>query len=415
MKTSRRRGVVVVLSLVAMVGAVNAIGTGVASAAPVTIGGCDAASTGSTDTGAVSVRLDDALFANGTMIPLHDNTGGVTFPAPADNSMSAPICGAHKVADGSIDHEWLYCTAPDLNTCGTEPMVAKGSAATNVNTFTAVDKARLAWLLQNKIDNTDKDTRIASQRQVWCVTEHVAAGQNAPGYFKDARDGNLPCPNWPNLDPTLAVNPSVAVTAAAVSATNGDTVRFEVVTDAKELSVDATGFDGIDVCPGVAGASVANGTLSVVAPDKTKPVALCAWRSTAGAGTLQLTVAGITATTLEFWQRAAGTSACQGMLSTETSSLSGATARAAAVWAAAPVTVAPTTVAPPTVPDASIDATSTTSTTAGDVLGGATPQAVTLPRTGANGGSTDLRLPVSLLLIGVGLVLIGRRRTAGRI
>lgn len=415
MKTTRR-AVVALLSLIGVVGGVNAVSVGVAHAAPLTVTGCNQADTGSTDTGAISITFDDALLANGTMIPLHDNTGAVTFPAPADNSMAAPVCGLHRGPGGALQQEWLYCTAPNLNTCGTEPMVAKGSAATNVNTFSALDKARLAWLLANRIDNSTKTTRIISQRLVWCAVEDTPAGQNAPGYYHDARDTFVACPDWPNLDPTLATNPSVAVTPASANAANGATVRFDVLTDAKELTVDAAGFDGMKVCDGVTGATLANGTLSIAAPDKTKPVGLCGWRTTSGSGSLQLTVAGLTATTLEFWQRPANTSACQGMLSTETSSQDGATARAAAVFAAdvTPTTtpVEDTTVtAPPTTPPSGVDGTSTT--TVPDGVGGL-PTAVTLPRTGAGSSGTDLRLPAGFLLVGLGLVVLGRRRVTQR-
>jgi hypothetical protein len=409
-----RRIVAGVLVAASGVVALATMTTGVAQAAPVTVPGC----TG--DTAGVAVTVDDAAFAGDRMVPIHDNTAGVRYPAPTDAAMSSPICGARLLADGSFRREWLYCTVAALNTCATEPLVRKGNAATGVSSLTATDRARLAWLMDNLVRNGTAAERIASQRLVWCVTEGAGAGAVAPGYFHDARDDqNLRCPNWPAVDPTLVPSPTIALAGPAAPVAPGATARFTLTTNASPIQLTATGLTGLDVCPGGAGASLAAGVLTIAAPDVSRPVALCATRSTEGTGSLRAVVAQRAGTTLEFWQRDANVQFCQGMLSTETLSNEAVAARADAVFAAeAPTTtttVAPTTVGPTTVaPTTTTDPTQTTPPTAAGTTTTlviletvATSPRATLPRTGST-TETGVFWAFVLLLAGICLAALGR-------
>lgn len=421
-----------------------------AEAAPVTLNGCGPTS-GATDTAALRITIDDAALAGGTMVPLHDRTGGVVFPAPTDSAMSSPMCGVQQLADGSYRYEWLYCTDPVLNTCATEPLVRKGLAATGIGALSDLAKARLAWLLDTDVDNSTAATRVVSQRLVWCVTEGVAAGAPAPEYFKNGTDVAVSCPNWPAIDPTLDLQPTIAVTGPAGTVAVGGTARFEIATDTSPVSVATTGLAGLALCPGVTGATLVGGLLTIAAPDPAAPVALCATSAGGGTGTLTASIAARTGRTLEFWQRTANTEFCQGMLSAETLSTTDASASATVTFAALPTTttLAPTTtttlaatttttLAPTTtttagagggtttttVPDVPVSVQATTTTTdATSIIGGSsttrptvsesgiTPRNV-LPRTGADRSGTYVGW--ALLVTGLGVLLVSFARRPAR-
>lgn len=411
----------VLVAVLAMAGGMAVpVLSGRAEAAPVTIGGCDASS-GATDTAGLRVTIDDALLAGGTMVPVHDRTGGVLYPAPDDAAMSSPVCGAQRMADGSLRYDWLYCTDPVLNTCATEPLVRKGLDATGVGSLTDLDKARLAWLLDSGIDNSTASRRTESQRLVWCVTEGVAANAPAPEYFKNGTDDPATrCPNWPAIDPTLDTTTTVDVTGPAATLGAGETARFEITTDSSPLSLGVAGLTGLALCPGAAGATLAGDVLTIAAPDVARPVAVCATRADGGTGTLTATVAARTGRTLEFWQRVANTQFCQGMLSATTLSTTAATASAQAVFAAVLPTT--TTVVPTTTTVAELPTSVGPTTTGATVDGGSTstqPTVVgtgvsplTLPRTGGGRSGTDIGW--AMLLVGLGVLLVSAARRPAR-
>ena len=154
--------------------------------APVTIGGCPT-STGATDTATINVTLDDALLTPGNMIPVHDLKGrqsdgfynGATFtPGSLDSAMSAPVCGVQRLTGGTLSYTWLYCTEEPKNVCGNAPFVQDNTAA---NALTTLDKARLAWIIDNPTpaaSNATTNTRADWLFAYWLAR---AAGELSPG------------------------------------------------------------------------------------------------------------------------------------------------------------------------------------------------------------------------------------------
>ncbi len=414
-----------VLTMAALaVGFVVAPGVSVpaANAAPVTVGGCSTAS-GSTDTGALRITIDDAAFAGGAMVPIHDRTGGVTFPAPKDDAMSSPMCGAQRLADGSLRYDWLYCTDPVLNTCATDPLVRKGLTATGVAALSDLDKARLAWLLDVDIDNSTAATRVESQRLVWCVTEGYPAKEKAPEYYKNGTDDpRTKCPDWPAIDPTLATSVNVAIAGPTGTVGVGQPARFAVTTDVSPLTLGVVGLTGMTLCPGVAGATLAGDVLTIATPDPAAPVAVCATRMSGGTGTLTATVSARTGRTLEFWQRNDEVLFCQGMLSASTLSTAAAAASAQAVFAADTTPTTTTVAVTTTVAEVPTSIVATTTIAVG-VDGGSTStqptvqdNAVTprtLPRTGGSGRSM-FDVGWALVLAGIGVLLVTAARRPAR-
>ena len=393
-------------------GAVGSVvgGASIAHAAPVAVPGCAG------DTSGVTVNVDDGQFANGAMVPIHDNRAATLYPAATDSSMSSPICGARRLADGSFQREWLYCTAHNLNTCATAPLVRKGNAATGVAALTDLDKARLAWIVENEVDSSTGTTRIRSARLIWCVTEGAAANAEAPGYYRNGTDTALSCPNWPAIDPTLKLRPTLAMTGPAGTVAAGATARFALSTDSSPITLTGDGLTGLALCPGASGATLTGGTLTIAAPDAAVPMPLCATRATAGTGTLRAVLALRTGSTLEFWQRVANTQFCQGMLSSETLSADAVAASVSVTFAVDVVTTTSTSTTPPRVTDP------TTTTTDGHGGGGATTSVVldtvsvnpsgsasTLPRTGGGGSRDGAYWALVLLLAGVCLAAFGWR------
>ena len=387
-------------------------GASVAYAAPVAVPGCAG------DTSGVTVTVDDGQFANGAMVPIHDNRAVNLYPAPNDSSMSSPICGARRLADGTFQREWLYCTAHSLNTCATAPLVPKGNAATGVAALTDLDRARLAWIVDNEVDGATAVTRIRSARLIWCVTEGAAANVPAPGYYNNGTDTPLSCPNWPAIDPALKLKPVLTIAGPTGTVAVGATARFALSTDSSPITLTGDGLTGLALCPGAAGATLTGGTLTIATPNAAVPLALCATRATAGTGTLRAVLALRTGTTLEFWQRAANTQYCQGMLSSETLSADAVAASASVTFAADVVTTTSTSTIPPRVTDP------TTTTTVGHGDGGVTTTsvvlgtgvsnppsggAITLPRTGSSGGRDGAYWALVLLLAGVCLAAFGWR------
>ena len=236
MNRSLRKAVVLV-AVVSAATVATAVRPPVAQAAPVVIAGCAG------DTAAVRVTVDDGLLAGGAIVPIHDNTAGVTYPAPTDKAMSSPVCGAQRLADGSLRREWLYCTDPVLNTCATAPLVRKGDSATGIARLTAVDRARLAWVLDTEIHNDTQTTRVRGQRLVWCVTEHRAAGAPAPNYYNDGvNDQPLACPAWGAVDPALKMTVSLALTGPSAPVAVAQPAQFVLTTDASPITLTSTGI-----------------------------------------------------------------------------------------------------------------------------------------------------------------------------
>ena len=421
MKNTRAKVLMAAAALCGSLGLGLLVHTAPASAAPVTIGGCTA-DTGSTDTATITVTLDDSALATGVVIPLHDRVGkvngfynGITYdPLALDNAMSSPVCGVQKVAGGALKYGWLYCTEKPLNVCGNAPWLQNNGASSP--TLTTLDKARLAWLLDNELalgtpqeaSNRTQASRAQRQRLVWCVSEHLAANAPAPAYLAPF-EGALTCPDWTTIDPTLNLNPQVAVTAAPAAATVGAPVTFTVNTNISPLKIDTVGLDTVALCAPQAGVTYAGGMLTVAGALAGKQVPLCATKAAPGTGSLTATIANLSVSTLQFWQRAARTDACQGMLSTELSIQPGATAQAQASWQAIEDTtvVNTTTTTTPPVGSTTTDPTTTT-TRPPEVLDTTIPN--TLPRTGAGEASGTARYGVLFLLLGVTLVLLGRRR-----
>ena len=394
-----------------------------ASAAIVTIGGCTA-DTGSEDTATIAVTLDDAALVPGVIIPLHDRIGkvgafynGVTYdPNAADNAMSSPVCGVHKVA-GALRYGWLYCTEKPLNVCGNRPWLQNNGAS--AATLTTLDKARLAWILDHptnqgtpqEASNRNQASRGQRQRLIWCVSEHFAANVAAPAFLQGF-EAPLTCPDWPAIDPGLNLNPQLSVAAAPASAVVGNPVTFTVSTNISPLKIDTVGLDSVALCAPQAGVTYAGGVLAVTGALAGVQVPLCGVKASAGAGSLTASIASLSVSTLQFWQRATQVDACQGMQSTELSLQPGATAQAQATWQAIldTTTTAPTTTTTVAVTTSTTDPGATT-TRPPDVLATTIPNG-TLPPTGAGRAAGTVLFGGLLLLLGLGLVVLGRRDPA---
>jgi len=422
MKITRARALLAAAGLCGSLGlglVVSAVSATPAAAAPVTIGGCPG-STGSTDTASIIVTLDDALLTPGNMIPLHDIKGrqsdgfynGATFtPGSLDSAMSAPVCGVQRLTDGTLSYTWLYCTEEPKNVCGNAPFLKDNTAA---NALTTIDKARLAWLIDNPTataSNATTASRAMRQRLVWCVTGHLPANSPAPAYQAATP---LNCPNWPAIDPTLNLNPSVAMTAAPTAAVApGTPVTFAITTNIAPLAITATGLDSVALCAPQAGVSLTAGELAITNPGAGVTVNLCGTRNSGGTGSLSASIAAQSVSTLELWQRPTNNGGCQGMLTTEViPGAPGATAAATAQFlAVVDTTTTPTT--PTTPPPGGTSTTDpTTSTTGPQVLVNTTIRPGTLPPTGASKESGPLTVGALLLVLGAGLVLAGRREAA---
>lgn len=390
-----------------------------AAAAPITVGGCPTSS-GSTDTATISVTIDDTLLATGNIVPLHDRSGkdgnfynGVVFdPNAGDADMSSPVCGVQAAPGGGLRYHWLYCTEKPLNVCGNAPWVMGQSAA--AATLTTLDKGRLAYVLDNLIDNSTAGTRAQSQRLVWCVTEHVGAGQPAPSYL--GGEPALNCPNWTAIDASLNLNPQLSATATPAIAETGGTVTFGVTTNVSPLTVAPTGLDGLTVCAGQAGVTLAGGTLTIDGVGAGRTVNLCGVRAAAGNGSISVAFANPTVSTLQFWQRATDNGSCQGMLSTEIVPGPGVNAQAAAAWQSIldTTTTAATTTTTVVGGTTTTDPGTTTTTRPIEVLDTSTfpVVGVTLPRTGADRTTSTAWIGGLLVLAGGALVWAGRRRGA---
>lgn len=414
MKITRARALLAAAGLCGSLGLGLVVSAVPAAAAPVTIGGCPT-STGATDTATINVTLDDALLTPGNMIPVHDLKGrqsdgfynGATFtPGSLDSAMSAPVCGVQRLTGGTLSYTWLYCTEEPKNVCGNAPFVQDNTAA---NALTTLDKARLAWIIDNPTpaaSNATTNTRAGRQRLVWCVTGHLPANSPAPAYQAATA---LNCPNWPAIDPTLNLNPTVAMTASpATDVAPGSPVTFTVTANISPLAITAAGLDSVALCTPQAGVSLTAGELAIANPNAGVSVNLCATRNSGGAGSLSASIAAQSVSTLELWQRPTNNGGCQGMLTTEIiPGAPGATAAATAQFlAVVDTTTSPTT---PTTPPGNTTTTDPTTSTTGPQVLVNTTIPVTLPRTGASEQGGALTVGALLLVLGVGLVLAGRR------
>ena len=453
--TTRSRRVLNLLAAAFLGAGSLVLGTSVAAGAATTnvgdaqmvVQGCDA-TTGSTDTATITTKVDVALFANGAIVPLHDRLGvhgnyygGITHEtAKNDAAMSSPICGARLATGNAVKRQWLYCTNEQLNSCGNGTFELNPSAASGGRPLTDVQKARLAYVLDNLIDNTTEATRATSQRLVWCVTEGTADGGNAPAYFGPS-DPFLACPTWATIDLTAKAKPVLDVQGPTGTVPAGETARVIVTTTASSVRV-ATPTASVAVCADSTGTLAADGTLAVPANGTST---LCITAADGTNATITVTIDGITASNLQFWQRATGNAYCQGFLATVPVA-SDETISAATITFGVPATTTSTTVQATTTtvtettstsidnpttttptpdtstPDTTVADTTTTEattsstieTTTTDVTVQDTPSTtpgdvsvpgIRLPTTGMFGLSWYIWIGIGLLLIGLVLVI----------
>lgn len=412
MKITRARALLAAAAVSGSLGVAVLVSARPASAAPVTLSGC-LASTGSTDTESLRITLDDSILTPGTVIPLHDRKGrqtdgfynGVTYnPNLPQDAMSAPVCGVQKLADGTLSYAWLYCTEEPKSVCGNAPWTqsANGAAA-----LTDLDKARLAWIIDNptpEANNATDKLRAQRQRLIWCVTSKFAANVEAPAYL--AGEASITCPNWPAIDPTLNLTPTLALGQSTPGPVNaGQAITFTVTTNVSPVAITFDGLATMGLCPGQNGVTLTAGELAIADPTGGASVQLCATAGTGTAANVKASMAAHTVSTLQFWQRPVNSDPCQGMLTTEINrDLPGvsATAQLAIV-----PTIDTTVTTPPVIDSTTVTTDPGTSTTGPVVLDTTIP--VTLPRTGAAGQTGPMTVGVLLLVLGVGLVLASRR------
>ena len=200
--------------------------------------------------------------------------------------------------------------------------------------------------------------------------------------------------------------------ATPATANVGASVTFTVSTNVSPLTVTGAGLDSLALCAPQAGVTLAGTQLTIANALAGRQVALCGTKAGAGTGGVTVAIANLTVSTLQFWQRATNTGSCQGMLSTDVVQQPGATAQAQASWQAVldtTTTVAPTTTIASTTSTTDPGTTTTQpnivlpTTVVPGISGG------TLPRTGGGITQGTALAGVLLLVVGFGLVVLGRR------
>ncbi|WP_405020705.1 hypothetical protein OHV05_31410 [Kitasatospora sp. NBC_00070] len=339
-------------------------GRSTAAVRAVTVSACDP---DTTRPGAVrSVDVDDAWLADGRIAAVMNNPGavnpGIGAPPPTPGAFGGtPLCVVGPVTDGTpLPARWIFCLDYGVPACGEAPLRDSGRQGGRTP-LSALQRARIAYVLGPLADYSTSTTRSLMAQYIWCVTENSAPG----GPLPDPRPGAV-CPDWTAVDGTLAPEPALTVTPVPAEAEPGSQVRFTVDSTAPALTVERTGLDGLELCPGQGGATLAADLLTLAPGSST--VALCAVRNTAGPGLLKLGSAQPVERTESFMVSSGTDDNCQGFVDSRRTSRT-LTATADATWAAREVTAvtspsSPRPEAAPPTTDASASATAPASVTA---------------------------------------------------
>ncbi|MER5889318.1 LPXTG cell wall anchor domain-containing protein [Streptomyces sp. NPDC001941] len=276
-----------------------------------TVKGCVADAAGGTP--APDVVVHPSWLANGQIAAVQNVSGAVNpdlaKPPPGRLFYGVPLCVVGPVVDGVVTPaRWAFCMNYPLRACGEAPFLPSGSTRGGRADLSDRDRARLAHVLTAEADYTDRATRRRTQLLVWCVTEGLGANAPAP---EGGPYGDLKCPDWPSVDPTLKTSPKIEVTAAQEPAEPGAELRFPVASDVRRTRIERSGIDTLTVCAGSPGTLV-DGQLEL--PAGTGRTELCGTRAESGTGTVRAEAEDHTLTSMEFLVTNGGADDCQGFV-----------------------------------------------------------------------------------------------------
>lgn len=256
---------------------------GPASAAPVTIPGCELTD----DEGepmdlSLTIDTDDPVldgYADGDYLAIHDWVWTVEVGAPIGGDEIPPLCAAPVIRDGDQisfgEPTWLWCTELDDAVCGT------GSLEPRDGVLEPDQLALVGWVLQQfEASGELRQSRLYGvQNRIWCITDGRSAMGSDPAYgayvdgdptvetcdeYREWLDANV-LPGLPRADDT------VTLVGPGAPAEVGTDQVFVVTSDVAHLTLSVTGAGTVVPCDDTA--TLVGDDLQVVPG---QPTELCA-------------------------------------------------------------------------------------------------------------------------------------------
>lgn len=237
-----------------------------------------------------------------------------TQTAPHDGFNLEIDTNGFAAAGGDLVAAHMFCINATLPyRCSLPNNLVRVQAAPSVAGISDAEANRLAWALTNRSGYTDEEL----QHALWCITD--------PGVEPAVGASAQLCDDSQAFAAPIA--PVLTLTALDGEVTEGDALRFSLVTNAPtvDLAVSDGGADPT-LCgdaPDNAAASISGGVLTQSAPAATRSFELCLLRDGVAESGLDVTLDAsleATSTNLQVWVHPDGATTCQGVIDAEVSS-----------------------------------------------------------------------------------------------